>query len=48
MRYELMYYAKDPDALNNLINDPASKELIQSYRLKLAEFMRRTDDVFPA
>ena len=42
--FEFYDYEKDPDALNNLINDPASKELIQSYRSKLAESMRATDD----
>ena len=43
--FEFYDYEKDPDALNNLINDPASKELIQSYRLRLAEHMRKTNDV---
>ena len=42
---EFYDYEKDADALNNLINDPASQELIQSYRVKLAEFMRTTGDV---
>ena len=42
---EFYDYEKDADALNNLINDPASQELIQSYRVILAEFMRATGDV---
>lgn len=42
---EFYDYEKDPDALNNLINDAASKELIQSYRSKLSEFVRTTGDV---
>ena len=42
--FEFYDYEKDPDALNNLINDPASKQLIQSYRSKLAESMRATND----
>ena len=42
---EFYDYEKDPDALNNLIDDPVSKALIESYRLRLAEHMRKTNDV---
>ena len=42
--FEFYDYNKDPDALDNLIDDPASKELIQSYWSKLTESMRATND----
>ena len=42
--FEFYDYNKDPDALGNLIDDPASKELIQSYWSKLTESMRATND----
>ena len=43
--FEFYDYKKDPDALNNLIDDPVSKALIESYRIRLAEHMRKTNDV---
>ena len=42
--FELYDYEKDPDALDNLINDPAQKELIHAYWIKLAESVRTRDD----
>ena len=42
--FEFYDYNKDPDALDNLIDDPESKELIQSYWSKLTESMRATND----
>ncbi|HAK51470.1 MAG TPA: hypothetical protein DCM54_06145 [Gammaproteobacteria bacterium] len=43
--FEFYDYQKDPDALNNLIDDPASSALIKEYRTKLAQHMRETGDV---
>ena len=42
--FEFYDYEKDPHALNNLINDPASKDLIQLYQSRLAKYMRETGD----
>ena len=41
---ELYDYEKDPDALNNLISDPAHKERIADFRRQLAEHMKSTSD----
>jgi len=35
---------KDPDALNNLIDDPKYRDDVQQFRKALADWMRRTDD----
>ena len=41
---ELYDYEKDPDALNNLIGDPAHKERVADFRRQLAEHMKSTSD----
>ncbi len=41
---EFYDYEKDPHALNNLINDPASRDSIQLYQSELNQFMRATGD----
>ena len=41
---ELYDYEKDPDALHNLIGDPAHKERVESFRRQLAEHMKDTAD----
>jgi N-sulfoglucosamine sulfohydrolase len=41
---ELYDYEKDPDALHNLIGDPAHKERVESFRSQLAEHMKDTAD----
>lgn len=43
--YEEFYdFSKDPEALNNLINDAAYKDQIQEYRTKLHSYMKETHD----
>jgi len=41
---ELYHYKTDPDALNNLIDDPAYAEVLATLRQELANEMLRTDD----
>jgi N-sulfoglucosamine sulfohydrolase len=41
---EFYDYEKDPDALNNLIDDPAMRERIDAFRIRLLEHMERTGD----
>ena len=41
---ELYHYKTDPDALNNLIADPAYADVVVEMRQKLANEMVRTDD----
>ena len=41
---ELYDYENDPDALNNLIGDPAHKERVADFRRQLAEHMKSTSD----
>ena len=41
---ELYDYEKDPDALNNLIGDPAHKDRVADFRRQLAEHMKGTSD----
>ena len=43
--FEFYDYEKDPDALNNLIDNPGSSALIKEYRTRLAQHMRETGDV---
>ncbi|TLX75634.1 sulfatase [Labilibacter sediminis] len=46
---ELYDYEKDPDALNNLIEDPAYKEVADELRMELENWMTETNDyVLPA
>ena len=40
--FELYNYEKDPDTLDNPINDPAQKDLTQAYLSKLAESVSTT------
>lgn len=42
--FEFYDYEKDPDALRNLIDDPAHAETIAAYRKKLGDLMKRTGD----
>ena len=41
---EFYDFEKDPDALFNLIDDPAYKEIINQMRQELLDWMRETDD----
>ncbi len=41
---ELYHYKTDPDALNNLIADPAYADVLAGLRQELADEMYRTDD----
>jgi N-sulfoglucosamine sulfohydrolase len=41
---ELYHYKTDPDALNNLIADPAYADILKQMRQELADEMARTDD----
>lgn len=41
---EFYDFSKDPDALNNLIDDPEYQHLIQEYRERLYAFMEETED----
>ncbi len=41
---EFYDFAKDPDAKNNLINDPAYRDRIWQYRRRLLEFMESSQD----
>jgi hypothetical protein len=41
---ELYHYKTDPDALANLIADPAYSDVVEEMRQELADEMLRTDD----
>ena len=41
---EFYDYEKDPNALNNLINNPDYKDIIEEYRVKLQNHMKKTND----
>ena len=41
---EFYDYQRDPDALDNLIDDPAHQELIRTYQEKLLQLMQETGD----
>jgi hypothetical protein len=41
---ELYHYVTDPDALNNLIADPAFADVLAQLRQEMANEMIRTDD----
>ncbi len=42
--FEFYDYEKDPDALRNLMSDPAYAETIAAYRKKLGDLMKKTGD----
>ena len=41
---EFYDYKSDPDALNNLINDPAYSDAIKKHRIAMTRFMRESND----
>lgn len=44
VREEFYNYEKDPNALNNLIDDPAYQDEIETFRKKMLEYMKKYND----
>ncbi len=44
LREECYDFEKDPDALDNVINDPAYKDGVNQLRARLADWMKKTND----